>query len=179
MTRYILTNNVWCLAKLKENIARVRVNPETGQILDIHLYERDLRFKCKRCAIYCCKLGGPSLTKEDIKQIESAGYDTSKFTESVKRQYENFPQMPRAIKSRKDGSCIFLKTDKKANIYECSIYDIRPAFCRLYPFEIKRIKTDSFLLKIIPCCNGLNNLEGELVDEKFITNHLVDFLKFL
>lgn len=177
MTIYIVTDNVWCLAQLKENIAKVRVDLETGQIFDIQLYERNLRFKCKGCAIYCCKLGGPSLTKKDIERIESAGYDISEFSEPVKRQYRNFPLMSSTLKSKKDGLCVFLKTDKESNTYECSIYDIRPSLCRLYPFEIKRIKTDSFLLKIIPCCNGLNNLDGELVDEKFITNYLVDFIE--
>jgi Fe-S-cluster containining protein len=75
---------------LQENIARVTVNPETKQILDIHLYERNLRFKCKKCAIYCCKLGGPNLTKKDIEQIRHTVHDTSKVIEPAKRKYGKF-----------------------------------------------------------------------------------------
>ena len=128
---------------MKETIAKVKVNLETGQVSDIRLYERSLRFKCKRCAIYCCKLGPPDLSKEDIEQIESAGYKISEFVEDAKTLC--------AMKSKKDGSCIFLRIDEKGNVHECSIYDVRPTLCRLYPFEVKRINTDSFLLKIIPC----------------------------
>ena len=164
------------LNKLKENIARITVNPKTRQILDIHLYERSLRFKCKRCAIYCCKLGGPNLTKEDTKQIEHTRRKTTEFVESVKRQYGNYPLIPSTLKSKKDGSCIFLRKDENRDIYECSIYDVRPALCKLYPFGFKRINAKSFLLRIIPSCNGLNSLDGELVNEEFITNHLSDLI---
>lgn len=174
MTRCIITDNTRCSAKLKENIAEVKLDPETGQFLDIRLFEKSLRFKCKRCAIYCCKLGGPCLTKEDIEQIESGGHKTSEFVEDSKRKYGNHSLITSAMKNRKDGSCIFLRTDAKRNAYECSIYEIRPILCRLYPFEIKTINTDSFLLKIIPCCNGLNDADGELVNKRFVVKHLLE-----
>jgi Fe-S-cluster containining protein len=160
-------------AHLKENIAKVKVDLETRQIRDIHLYERSLRFRCKRCAIYCCKLGPPNLSKEDIEQIESTGYEISEFVEDAKRERRNHSLMTGAMKSKKDGSCIFLRADEKSNVHECSIYDIRPTLCRLYPFEVKRINTDSFLLKIIPCCNGLNDADGELVNKRFV-KHLLE-----
>jgi len=173
MINCIVRNKCGCLTQLKENIARVTVNLETRQILDIHLCERNLRFRCKRCAIYCCKLGGPSLTGKDIDHIKSAGYNISEVTEPAKRQYRNFPFLPSTVKSKKNGSCIFLKIDKKTNTYECSIYDVRPVLCRLYPFDFERINANSFLLRIIPCCKGLNNMDGELVNESFIMKHLI------
>ena len=159
---------------MKENIARITVNPETKQVFDIHFYERNVRFKCKKCAIYCCKLGGPSLTKKDVDKIESVGYDTSEFTEFAKRRYGSFPVMPNAITNKKDGSCIFLRMGGQGNGYECLVYDVRPVLCRLYPFEFEKINSNSFLLKIIPCCNGLNNPDGELVNERFIAEHLIE-----
>lgn len=159
---------------LRENIARVTIDLETRQILDVHLYERNFRFKCKRCAIFCCKLGGPPLTHKDIEQIESTGYDTSEFIEPSKRQYENFPLTSSTIRSKKDGSCIFLRMDEKRNVYECSIYDARPVPCKLYPFDFERINPNTFLLRIIPCCKGLNNENGELVNERFIVKHLLE-----
>jgi len=161
------------LDKIEKNIAEVKLDPETAQLLDIRLFERSLRFKCKRCAIYCCKLGGPCLTKEDIEQIESVGHKTSEFVEDSKRKYGNHSLMTSAMKNRKDGSCIFLRTDEKRNAYECSIYEIRPILCRLFPFEIKRIDISSFLLKILPC-NGLNDADGELVNKRFIVKHLLE-----
>jgi len=144
MTRYIVTNNVWCLAKLKENIAKVKVDLETRQILDIRLYERSFRFKCKRCAIYCCKLGGPSLTKEDIEQMESAGHKISEFVEDAKSQYGNHSFMVSAMKSRKDGSCIFLRTDEKRNAYECSILKLDPYFVGFIPLKSRELTLTLF-----------------------------------
>lgn len=184
MTGRIVTDNIRCSAKLKENIAEVKLDPETGQLLDIRLFERSLRFKCKRCAIYCCKLGGPCLTKEDIEQIESVGHKIGEFVEDSKRKYGNHSLMTSAMKNRKDGSCIFLRTDEKRNAYECSIYEIRPILCRLFPFEIKRIDIGSFLFKILPYCNGLNDADGELVNKKFVVEHLLEnnyehLLKFI
>ena len=173
MIMYFIPNNRQCSAKLKENIAKVKVDPETGRLLDIHLFEKNLRFRCKRCAIYCCKLGGPWLTEEDIELIESAGHKTSAFVEDSKIKYENRSLMTKAMKNRKRGSCIFLRKDKRRHAYECSIYEIRPVFCRLYPFEIKRIDIDSFFLRILPFCNGLNDAGGELVNKGFVAKHLL------
>ena len=178
-----MTDNIRWLAKLKEDIAKVKLDPETGQFLDVRLFDRSLRFRCKRCAIYCCKLGGPCLTKEDIEQIESVGHKTSEFVQDSKREYGSHSLLTSAMKNRKDGSCIFLRTDEKRNAYECSIYEIRPILCRLFPFEIKRIDIGSFLLKILPC-NGLNDADGELVNKKFVVKHLLEnnhehLLKFI
>jgi Fe-S-cluster containining protein len=124
------------------------------------------------------------LTKEDIEQIESAGHKTSEFVEDSKREYGSHSLMTTVMKNRKDGSCIFLRTDEKRNAYECSIYEIRPILCRLFPFEIKRIDIGSFLLKILPCCNGLNDVDGELVNKKFVVKYLLEdnyehLLKFI
>jgi len=163
--------------KLKETIARLAVNPQKKQILSIRLYEENLRFKCQRCAVYCCKLGGPSLTKKDIEQVEqleSVGCNVGKCIEPSERQYRTFPFTSNVIKNKKDSSCIFLGKDKEKGIYECTIYDARPVLCRLYPFDLKRTSANSFLLKIIPCCKGLNNEDGEFVDESFITKHLLE-----
>jgi Fe-S-cluster containining protein len=106
--------------------------------------------------------------------MESAGHKKSEFVEYSKREYGNHSLMTNVMKNRKDGSCIFLRTYAKKNAYECSIYEIRPILCRLFPFEIKRIDIDSFLLKILPCCNGLNDADGELVNKKFILKHLLE-----
>jgi Fe-S-cluster containining protein len=124
------------------------------------------------------------LTKEDIEQIESAGHKISEFVENSERKYGNHSLITTVMKNRKDCSCIFLRTDKERSVYECSIYEIRPIICRLFPFEIKRTDVDSLLLKILPYCNGLNDADGELVNKKFVFNHLLEnnyrtLLKFI
>jgi len=91
-------------------------------------------------------------------------------------KFKGLPIMRGNLKNNEDGSCIFLKFDAEKNRYGCLIYDFRPVLCRLYPFDFERISPGSVVLKIIPCCRGLNNPDGELVDEEFITNHLLDAL---
>jgi len=78
------------------------------------------------------------------------------------------------LKNREDGSCVFLKFDAERGFHECSIYDVRPALCSLYPFDFEMVNPDSFVLKLIPCCRGLNDPRGELVNEEFVINCLID-----
>jgi Fe-S-cluster containining protein len=91
-------------------------------------------------------------------------------------EFKGLPVMCGSLKSKRDGSCVFLRFDVEDDCYECSIYDSRPALCRLYPFDFDRVGSNSVVLKFIPCCRGLNNPDGELVDEEFINNHLLDAL---
>jgi len=95
------------------------------------------------------------------------------FLEPVNSEFKGMPFMLGSLKNREDGSCIFLKFDAEKNRYECFIYDFRPVLCRLYPFDFDRVGSNIIVLKFIPCCRGLNNPDGKLVDEKFIANHLL------
>jgi len=169
------------LIKLNETLARITINSETGQIKDLSLHQKYLRFKCRRCAIFCCRLGGPWLTGKDIERIKQAGYDAKDFLEPASNsKFKSLLTMHGSLKNKEDGSCVFLKFDAEKDRYECLIYDFRPVLCRLYPFGFERISSNSIMLKLIPCCRGLNNPDGELVDKGFITNHLLDaMLEFL
>lgn len=94
----------------------------------------------------------------------------------LNKEFKGSPIMRGILKNREDRSCIFLKFDVEEDRYECSIYDFRPVLCRLYPFDFDRAGPNSIALKLIPCCRGLNNPNGELVDKEFITNHLLNAL---
>lgn len=154
-----------------ENVAEVNFNPETKQVTKLTICQKLLRFKCRRCATFCCKLGGPTLTQRDVERITQAGYHVEYFLESLSNKESLV--MRGSLKNREDGSCVFLKFDEKNDIHECSIYDVRPALCRLYPFNFEKIDPYSFVLKLIPCCRGLNVPNGKLVNEYFVTNHLL------
>ena len=160
--------------ELNEEIAGILLDPNTKQILGITVYDENLRFECRRCATFCCKLGGPKLTKRDIQRIEQAGHRRKKFWDSFKGGSEGPPTFLGALKRREDGSCIFLKFNLEKGNYECSIYDFRPALCKLYPFAFYKINSQSIVLTLIPCCRGLNNPDGELVNERFIVNSLLN-----
>jgi len=151
------------------------VNTKTKQIVNITFYKQNFRFKCKRCATFCCKLGGANLNEKDVQRIKEAGYVMDNFLEPMtKRENNSVLKIGSRLGKREDGSCIFLRFNNKLKIYECSIYDVRPVLCRIYPFEFERINSNSFMLKFIPCCKGLNSPDGELVDERFVSDYLLD-----
>ncbi len=65
----------------------------------------------------------PDVNKTEQKQIEAKGF-------------KDFLEHPDGtgilwIRRKKDNSCFFLNTNNK-----CTIYDLRPAVCRLEPFTI-------------------------------------------
>jgi len=144
-----------------ENIAQISLEPESCEVKHITFDERKLRFKCKRCATFCCKLGGPKLTLDDIERLKQAGHNKAEFLDAVHS----------SLKNRADGSCAFLQLNKERNIYECSVYDSRPTLCRLYPFYFQKTSPNLFVLKILPC-RGISLRSGKAVDEGFLVNHL-------
>jgi len=147
------------------NIAKISFEPRTHKVKNTTLFIKNLRFKCKHCATFCCKLGGPTLYLKDIERLKKAGCKEVEFLDGIHGR----------LKNKADGSCVFLQLDKERNFSECSVYDLRPALCRLYPFHFEKISPNSFMLKILPC-RGINRRHGELVDEKFILTYLLDAL---
>jgi len=158
---------------LNENVAEVIVNPKNKRVTKIIIHQKRLRFKCQRCAVFCCKLGGPKLTERDVDRIEQASYSLEEFLELVSNnEFKSLPIMCGRLKSKEDGSCVFLSFEAKKNVYEWSIYGVRPALYRLYPFDFERINSSFFMLKLIPCCKGLYKHDGELVNKSFVNKKL-------
>lgn len=145
-----------------EKIAGITIEPITGRVIDLNFCGNLLRFRCQRCAVFCCKLGGPKLLAKDVERLEQAGHDSDTFLD-VKQA---------TLKSRKDGSCFFLSFNTKRGLYQCSVYAYRPTFCRLYPFHFEKSGPQSYALNFIPCCNGLNVMDGEVINEKFFVEFL-------
>jgi Fe-S-cluster containining protein len=145
-----------------EKIAEIAIDTESRRIQYIKFYETKLRFRCQRCAIFCCKLGGPRPSEKDIQRLKHVKSDPVAFLDS--NGY---------IQSKKDKSCVFLKSCAN-KIFECSIYNFRPSLCRLYPFHVERSSPNLYTLKLISCCSGLNVEDGELANENFIVKYLLD-----
>jgi Fe-S-cluster containining protein len=161
--------------ELSGKIAEITLNPKTKRITKITFYQKHLRFRCQRHATFCCKLGGPKLTERDIERIKQAGYPLEDFLEPLSnKEFKGLLVRCSSLKNREDGSCVFLTFDAEKGVHECSIYDVRPALCRLYPFDFEKVSPYSFVLKLIPCCRGLNDPHGELVNEEFVINRLVN-----
>lgn len=158
---------------MKETLARIKINVEKRKIIGLSILQ-SLRFRCKRCATFCCRLGGPKLSGKDIERIKRADYCEKDFLEPTQDSYFAGSTVIRSsMKSKEDGSCVFLGFDVKGNHYKCLIYDFRPTLCRFYPFNFKRTSFGSIVLEVIPCCGGLKNPEGELVDKEFVNKHLL------
>ena len=96
------------------------------------------------------------------------------FIEPINRDGEDLPLVYGSLITRKDGSCIFLQQDIEQKCFKCNIYDFRSALCRLYPFSFEGLGSNCIALKLIPCCMGLNNPEGEVLDEQFVSNNLLE-----
>lgn len=160
---------------MKEVLAEITLDSKSRKIRDLSLLNKHFRFKCTRCATFCCQLGGPKLTKRDVKRIKKAGYRENLFLEPANKS-ESLSAMRSSLKNGEDGSCVFLTSDPEHRRYKCSIYDFRPVLCRLYPFNFDRVDSNTITLKFIPCCRGLNNSDGETVNERFVANHLLTTL---
>jgi Fe-S-cluster containining protein len=140
----------------------------------IELGPEKFRFSCKRCASLCCRLGGPALSKAEIEKIEAAGNSLADFVELADSPDDCSLLACDRLKSREDGSCVFLGVDNEKQCHVCGVYAVRPSLCRLYPFCFERLDSNKFALKIIPCCLGLNSPDGEIIDEKYISGRLLE-----
>jgi Fe-S-cluster containining protein len=81
-------------------------------------------FHCKKCGL-CCRQQPADLTAEEQLKIEARGF--KHFLGKPDDVYD----LIRFIRRKKDGSCFFLDENN-----ECTIYEIRPATCRIQPFTI-------------------------------------------
>ncbi len=150
-------------------IAEIAVDLETRRIRKITFHTSRLTFKCQRCGVFCCELGGPKLSENDVDRLKQAGYIKSEFLDVDHK----------SLRNRADGSCIFLSIDTSTHLYKCSIYALRPALCRLYPFQLKKSGRNSYCLSVIPCCMGLNTEGGEDVDTSFVSETVGNILSEL
>lgn len=145
-----------------QEIAEITIEPEARQIVKIEFLDTSLRFKCKRCAVFCCKLGGPKLSAQDTKRLERSGHNKETFIDSEQR----------SLRSKNDGSCVFLNFKDEEGLYQCSVYDDRPTLCMVYPFHFEKVRLRSYKLGFIGCCNGLNSDDGQVVNEQFFAESL-------
>lgn len=131
------------------------------QIITIRLDAKGLRFKCRRCATFCCRLGGPVATRKDLVRLRGAVCRIENLVETMTVGTRRV----RALASNPAGQCIILRRTNRSS-YRCSTYGRRPDICRMYPFRLVR-RGSRLNLHVLPC-RGLNYRRGELVDKKFV-----------
>ena len=86
----------------------------------------------------CCLETEMLLTQEDLERIEGAGYDRQEFLLPMD-QTDGFYQL-RNVDSPIGMKCFFLSDKGK-----CTIYDIAPGGCKLYPL-IKNLDTNEIMI---------------------------------
>jgi len=92
------------------------------------------KVKCKKCG-WCCKAQNAMLTIEDVKRLMThLGYNYQEF-------YEKYLDMNMKIPYLK-SPCPFLDSENR-----CTIYNIRPKVCKIYPFV-------DFFMVVKPCLLG-------------------------
>ena len=74
------------------------------------------------------------------------------------------------LRRRPDGACVFLRYE--GTLPRCSIYDIRPVACRLYPL----IPSGS-RLKVDPLCPGLSRTKGHTFREHLATQSVGPYVR--
>ena len=92
-------------------------------------------FKCVNCGS-CCKAHPSDVNAEEQKKIEALGF--TDFLDGY------IGEVTKRIRAKADGSCFFLTKENR-----CTIYDVRPAACKLepltitdYDYENNKIKLD-------------------------------------
>ena len=126
-------------------------------------YQGGLRFRCTRCG-HCCT-GAPGyvwVSDEEIAAIAAFLHEpvepfTQLYTRPVHRQ--------RSLRENANGDCVFY--DKAAG---CTIYPVRPAQCRTWPFWDSNMKTPRAWEKTCKICPGTG--QGELIASEEITRRL-------
>jgi Fe-S-cluster containining protein len=122
-----------------------------------------IRHECVACGASCHLR--VSLGKDDIDRILQYAKQKG-ITETIidRRGSHNW------LKRRGDGACVFLKYE--GNLPRCSIYDIRPVACRLYPLIPSGTR-----LKVDPLCPGLSRTDGHTFKEHLATQNVGSYVR--
>lgn len=125
------------LADVREELAGVKkfLDPEFVGII------KQLGFRCELCARCCTKEFNDHVFLLDadlavIRQINPDSITPAPYYEFCD-QKGRFYVSGYALKTKPDGSCIFLENKR------CKIYYNRPSICRVYPYMLHREADDS------------------------------------
>ena len=119
----------------------------------------DIIFKCKKCGNCCRDKDGyvyPE-TAEIRMMAEKLGMEEFEF----RRTYlVTETELVTHVKSRADGTCIFLEGDR------CRIYDFRPKQCATYPFWPQNFSYRSNFDRLLKECPGVKLRSSDKENDK-------------
>jgi Fe-S-cluster containining protein len=125
------------LADAREELVDIKRFPES-EFVDII---KELGFRCELCARCCTKEFNDHVFLLDsdldvIRKIDPDAVVPAPYPEFCD-QKGRFYVSGYALKTKPDGSCIFLQNKR------CKIYENRPSICRVYPYMLHREADDS------------------------------------
>ncbi len=134
---------------VKNNSLEARLADAREELLDVKRFPnsefvgiiKELGFRCELCARCCTKEFNDHVFLLDsdldvIRKIDSDAIVPAPYPEFCD-QKGRFYVSGYALKTKPDGSCIFLENKR------CKIYDNRPSICRVYPYMLHREADDS------------------------------------
>ncbi len=128
-------------------------------------YNEGLNFKCTGCG-QCCT-GAPGyvwITDDDIKKIAA---HLNLTIEDFKGQYVRNVDGLKSLIEKSNFDCIFLKENK------CTIYHLRPAQCRTYPWWPGILESKERWLQTARHCEGIDPNAPKVPFEEIETNRKI------
>lgn len=126
-------------------------------------YAEGLRFTCTQCGD-CCT-GAPGFVWVTDEELEAIANHLGRPLAEVRALHSRSARGKRTLREKNNGDCVFLDGKKG-----CTVYPVRPAQCRTWPFWESNLATPEDWQKTCEDCPGSGT--GELIPLDEITRRL-------
>jgi len=126
-------------------------------------YQDGLRFTCTRCG-HCCT-GEPGFVWVEEADLAAIAELRGETVEQVQALYTRWSARGRTLREKLNGDCVFYEHGTG-----CTVYAVRPAQCRTWPFWESNLKTPEDWEHTCTICPGSG--QGELIPVEEITKRL-------
>ena len=122
--------------------------PATNASADGPWYQDGLRFRCTGCGDCCTgEPGAVWVTDEELQQIaDHLGVSTGE----VRLLHTRLIGRRTTLREHANGDCVFLDGETR----HCSVYAVRPAQCRTWPFWNSNLRSPADWQKTCEECPG-------------------------
>jgi len=126
-------------------------------------YYAGLQFRCTMCG-HCCT-GAPGFVWVNDDEIAALAEHLHLSVERTIAEHTRKEHRGRSLRELSNGDCVFY--DKAAG---CTIYPVRPAQCRTWPFWESNVKSEADWQETCRICPGSG--QGDLIPSEEITRRL-------
>ncbi len=127
------------------------VSSDVGQSIDLPtFFDSGLRFACQRCG-QCCT-GGAGVVRVSPRELARIAQFLTMPEGTLAARACRLVGGELALKEKANGDCIFHDGG-------CSIYPVRPAQCRTFPFWLKNLRNEEAWQDTARACPGIGTGE--------------------